>query len=689
MAAVDSSTREIAASKRQNKKKAKIVPGWSDVVKPFSESAKFWHAIWISAGRPLNNELHRIMKKTRNVYHYALRKCKKAADAIKRTKLIETCTTNGGDIFSELKKLRHVETTQPSQIDGSSRPGERFASVYGKLYNSTDDQCEVRKIKDAVESQINTDSLVDVDKVTARLIAEVIQEIKPNKTDPAFTFNSNCIKHASALLHVHLANMIRCFLVHGYVSEKLLMATIIPLIKDKLGDAESSDNYRSIALSSVVLKIFDWIVLSLFSKTLDLDELQFSYQKNCSTTMCTWLVVESISHFTRNDSEVFTCFMDMKKAFDLVKHSLLFKKLVNRGMSPIFLRLLLYMYANQAAKVKWKGTLSEAFSITNGVKQGAVLSAILFCVYIDDLIKKLRRNKDGCWINNRFVGIAVYADDIVLLAPSLDGLQNMVDTCSTYAKEYHLTFSTNENPAKSKTKCMAFLSTERNLRNITLNGKELPWISSIKHLGSTITNNFRCRMGQDTGEKRAAYIAKNNELNQEFHYAHPRTKIWVNNIYNSSFYGAPLWDLFSRDFEKLEKSWNVSQRIMLSLPRKTHRYFLEPLSDTHHIVKSIKKRFLGFLNKIRSSKKEVLRCVLRKIERDCRSTTGRNIRSLKLQNEETTQKLFETPYVTVPEDELWRLEVISELIEVKTGKMNISTMSKDEINDIIETLCCT
>ena len=236
---------------------------------------------------------------------------------------------------------------------------------------------------------------------------------------------------------------------------------------------------------------------------------------------------------------------------------------------------------------------------------------------------------------------------------------------------------------------MAFLSTERNLRNITLNGKELPWISSIKHLSSTITNNFRCRMGQDTGEKRAAYIAKNNELNQEFHYAHPRTKIWVNNIYNSSFYGAPLWDLFSRDFEKLEKSWNVSQRIMLSLPRKTHRYFLEPLSDTHHIVKSIKKRFLGFLNKIRSSKKEVLRCVLRKIERDCRSTTGRNIRSLKLQNEETTQKLFETPYVTVPEDELWRLEVISELIEVKTGKMNISTMSKDEINDIIETLCCT
>ena len=78
--------------------------------------------------------------------------------------------------------------------------------------------------------------------------------------------------------------------MHGYVSGKLLMASGIPFVKDKLGDADVSDNYRSIAISSVVLKIFDWTVLSPFSKTLN--GLQFSYQKNCSTTMCTWLVVE-------------------------------------------------------------------------------------------------------------------------------------------------------------------------------------------------------------------------------------------------------------------------------------------------------------------------------------------------------------------------------------------------------------
>ena len=206
----------------------------------------------------------------------------------------------------------------------------------------------------------------------------IINEIKPKKNDPIFLFNSTCIKHAPKSLHFHLANMIKCFLIHGHVSDILLVATIIPLIKDKLGDAEASDNYRSIALSSVILKIFDWVVLTLYGELLGLDELQFSYQKNCSTTMCTWLVIESISHFNRNGSDVFSCFMDMKKAFDTVKHSLLFQKLIERKLPPIFIRLMLHMYLHQTATVKWKGSSSKVLPIRNGVKQGAVLSAIHF-----------------------------------------------------------------------------------------------------------------------------------------------------------------------------------------------------------------------------------------------------------------------------------------------------------------------
>ena len=120
------------------------------------------------------------------------------------------------------------------------------------------------------------------DDFTPEVIGDVIKEIKPNKNDPMFSFNSNCIKRAPPSFSHHLANIIRAFLIHGHVSQILLVATIVPLLKDKMGKHDSSDNYRSIALSSVILKIIDWVVITLFGERLGLDDLQFSYQKKDS-----------------------------------------------------------------------------------------------------------------------------------------------------------------------------------------------------------------------------------------------------------------------------------------------------------------------------------------------------------------------------------------------------------------------
>ena len=69
--------------------KRKIVPGWKSEVKPFRDTAYFWHQIWVSAGKPLNTELHRIMKKTRNTYHFHYRKCKKSEQLIVKNKLLD------------------------------------------------------------------------------------------------------------------------------------------------------------------------------------------------------------------------------------------------------------------------------------------------------------------------------------------------------------------------------------------------------------------------------------------------------------------------------------------------------------------------------------------------------------------------------------------------------------------------
>ena len=91
----------------------------------------------------------------------------------------------------------------------------------------------------------------------------------------------------------------------------------------------------------------------------------------------------------------------------------------------------------------------------------------------------------------------------------------MLRTCENYAAEHNLKFSTNDNPAKCKTKCIAFQLHEQPLSNVELCGVPLPWVEGGLHLGNTLSNKVN-GMGQDIRKKRAAFISKNNELNQEF-----------------------------------------------------------------------------------------------------------------------------------------------------------------------------
>ena len=326
--------------------------------------------------------------------------------------------------------------------------------------------------------------------------------------------------------------------------------------------------------------------------------------------------------------------------------------------------------------------VSKSFRITNGVKQGAVLSAILFCVYIDELITKLRRNKTGCWIDGNFVGIIVYADDIVLLSPTLGGLQEMIDICSDYAGKHNLSFSTNENPNKSKTKCIAFLKKkELPARKMFLEQKPLPWVTSIKHLGVTI--NDKMNIGQDIMEKRAQYIVKSNELMQEFHFADPSLVAKLNDIYNTHFYGAPLGDLFSNETTKVVGAWNTSHRILFRLPRTTHRYLIEPLSERPHIMISIWKRFHKFCSSIESNMKFTLRHIYHLIKNDCRTTTGKNIRNIMLKTNAST-----APYYVIPDGEIWRVPLIRELLDIKSGRMT-PEFATEEIESILELACCS
>ena len=125
----------------------------------------------------------------------------------------------------------------------------------------------------------------------------------------------------------------------------------------------------------------------------------------------------------------------------------------------------------------------------------------------------------------------------------------------------------------------------------------------------------------DVKEKRARYITKNNELCQEFYFAHPMTKFEINQIWNCHFSGSVIWDLFSRESEQVEKTYNTSFRVMYDLPRETHKYFVEPITGKTHLKKTLCKRFLNFIESVKSSKKIALKNLFKVVKYDCRSVS--------------------------------------------------------------------
>ena len=90
------------------------------------------------------------------------------------------------------------------------------------------------------------------------------------------------------------------------------------------------------------------------------------------------------------------------------------------------------------------GCMSKQFISYNEVKQGGVLSTILFCIYIDDLLVGLEKLGYGCFIGKLFYGVLAYADDIILLTPSLSALWVMLNFCTNYAVLHNITFFCNE-----------------------------------------------------------------------------------------------------------------------------------------------------------------------------------------------------------------------------------------------------
>ena len=208
---------------------------------------------------------------------------------------------------------------------------------------------------------------------------------------------------------------------------------ILPLVKNKNGDSSDVNNYRPIALVTIASKIFEIVLLHFLEPYLLTRDNQFGFKKCHSTEHCLYVLKNAIDFYRSHDSPVFTCFLDASKCFDKINHSILFSRMIKRGIPRLLVRVLIYWYTTETFCVKWGSVTSSYFNVTNGVRQGGILSPYLFTLYVNDLSEILCNVPCGLHVHNVLINHLFYADDLCVMTSSPSGLQTLLDTCLRYA----------------------------------------------------------------------------------------------------------------------------------------------------------------------------------------------------------------------------------------------------------------
>ena len=135
----------------------------------------------------------------------------------------------------------------------------------------------------------------DADSVTGKAVKEAAARMKPKKADVSGSFTSEAILNAPDIFFDYMAMVYRSWLIHGTVTLSLLSCAFLPLFKGGLKDPSKTDSYRAIAGSSLLLKLFDNVILLLWGDLLGTDTLQFGFKAGTCTTKCTWMVTEQVT----------------------------------------------------------------------------------------------------------------------------------------------------------------------------------------------------------------------------------------------------------------------------------------------------------------------------------------------------------------------------------------------------------
>ena len=470
--------------------------------------------IWRDVGKPSSGPIFDLKKKANARYKFAVRKAKNTFDQ-SRSDAIHSNLVNGNNnrFWKSWQELHGKKSDVPTRVNGKTDSNDianEFAANFKRIYDdaSTEQASCLSDNFNLLYSEYSSSHINDdlsPNYLSWDNMVSVMSMLKPGKASGSF-IKAEHILHGCPQLTIHLHLLFNAIIQHGYVPSDFLRGVVSPIIKDTEGDSSSLDNYRGITLSHIFSYLFEHAVLLKIDPLMLTDDLQFGYKKSHSTSHAIYTMKRCIDYFNDHGSHVYASFLDCTKGFDRVSHHGLFTKLIHRKIPLCFLRVLIYWYSNLFSVVKWENCISDNFRVISGVRQGGVLSAKFWAIYMDDLIILLKKSHKGCFLADLFLACILYANDVCLLAPSRTAMQKLLDICSDYAQQWCIKYN------ERKTKLMYFGKNPDSFtcHPLFLNGQPLEFVSEWKYLGVSLQSGsgFFC----SAQKPRSAFYRSSNSI---------------------------------------------------------------------------------------------------------------------------------------------------------------------------------